>query len=330
MNWDGDEYQARFDALARAGTDVHGEASFVEAFAPTDVLDAGCGTGRVGIELDRRGIEVVGIDADASMLATARQRAPQVSWVHDDLTCVDLQRRFDVVVMAGNVPLFTPHDTVGRLVAACARHVRAGGRLVAGFQTDRHVSLDRYDTAATAAGLELDARWSTWQAAPFVAGGDYAVTVHRRPPGHPRAVLHLTTRAAWDTAHNLGHLTPEGFADEGFVHCSDLHQLPRVARLRFAGMENLVALVVSVDALGEDAPLVDEPGDPGRTERFPHVYAPLPVDAVLEALDVPPPPPADTSDVAAAVRWEVDLFEAMADMVGRTTVDLTGSDPSAG
>ncbi|MBV8961292.1 MAG: SAM-dependent methyltransferase, partial [Actinobacteria bacterium] len=61
-SWDGDEYQRRFDALAESGADVHGEATFVAAYSPASVLDAGCGTGRVGIELARRGIEVVGAD----------------------------------------------------------------------------------------------------------------------------------------------------------------------------------------------------------------------------------------------------------------------------
>ena len=70
--WDGDEYQRQFDALAASGMDVHGEADFVMRFAPATVLDAGCGSGRVAVELARRGCAVVGVDADASMLATAR------------------------------------------------------------------------------------------------------------------------------------------------------------------------------------------------------------------------------------------------------------------
>ena len=74
--WDGDEYQKRFDALAAEGVDVHGEADFVMRFAPASVLDAGCGTGRVARELARRGVAVVGVDADASMVGTARQRLP--------------------------------------------------------------------------------------------------------------------------------------------------------------------------------------------------------------------------------------------------------------
>src|SRR5580765_3334121 len=113
MTWDGDEYQARFDALAAGGVDVHGEVAFVLGLdpAPASVLDAGCGTGRVAIELARRGVEVVGVDVDASMLATARRAVPTVEWHEHDLATLDLGRTFDAVVLAGNVPLFTPPGT---------------------------------------------------------------------------------------------------------------------------------------------------------------------------------------------------------------------------
>jgi 2-polyprenyl-3-methyl-5-hydroxy-6-metoxy-1,4-benzoquinol methylase len=178
--WDGDEYQQRFDALAERGVDVHGEADFVATMAPASVLDAGCGTGRVAIELSRRGIEVVGVDADLSMIETARRRAPDVTWLHDDMTTVDLGRRFEVVVMAGNVPLFTPPGTERALVAGCARHVAPGGALVAGFQLDRSYDLEQYDADAAAAGLVVAERFATWDRDPFVAGGGYAVSVHRR------------------------------------------------------------------------------------------------------------------------------------------------------
>ena len=180
MAWDGDDYQARFDRLAAAGTDVHGEATFVRAFAPTSVLDAGCGTGRVAIELARHGIEVVGADVDPSMLATARRTAPALTWVEADLAELDLGRTFDVVVMAGNVPLFTPPGTEPALVAGVARHVAPGGVLVAGFSLGRGYAVDDHDAHAAAAGLTLLERFATWDRAPWSPGGDYAVSVHRR------------------------------------------------------------------------------------------------------------------------------------------------------
>lgn len=178
MAWDGEVYQRTYDERAAAGQDVHGEANFVQLFDPRSVLDAGCGTGRVGTELARRGIEVVGVDMDQSMLATAIARAPEVTWIMSDLTLLNLGRTFDVVLMAGNVPLFTPPGTEAALVAGVARHVSPGGLLIAGFSLGRSYSLAQYDAHAGAAGLVLVQRWGTWDRDPF-PGGEYAVSVHR-------------------------------------------------------------------------------------------------------------------------------------------------------
>ncbi|HET9730843.1 MAG TPA: class I SAM-dependent methyltransferase [Acidimicrobiia bacterium] len=182
-DFDGERFQSKFDDLAASGVDVHGEASFVASLEPSSVLDAGCGTGRVAIELARRGIAVVGVDVDESMLTTAKSRAPEIEWILHDVATLDLGRTFDVVVMAGNVPLFTPAESQAALIAGCARHVAPGGVLVAGFQTqreNRRYSIEQYDAHCAAAGLELSERYSTWDRQAFVAGGDYAVSVHRR------------------------------------------------------------------------------------------------------------------------------------------------------
>ena len=181
--WDGGDYQARFDALAAEGVDVHGEVRFVLAYEPASVLDAGCGTGRVALELARRGVEVVGVDVDPSMLATARSRGPGLRFEQADLAGAgfDLGRTFDLVVMAGNVPLFTPPGTQGAVVAGCARHLGTGGLLVAGFSLDRGYDLGAYDRHCAAAGLALVERWATWDRDPLPADGPptYAVSVHR-------------------------------------------------------------------------------------------------------------------------------------------------------
>lgn len=184
----GDEYQARFDALAAAGHDVHGEATFVLGLRPrpASVLDAGCGTGRVAIELARRGVEVVGTDVDPAMLATARRRAPDLSWVEADLTDpgFDLGRRFDAVVLAGNVLLFVRPGTEATAVERCAAHLAPGGAVVAGFSLrPGGYDLARFDADAARAGLAVAERWATWDRAPHGPGSDYAVTVLRPVPG---------------------------------------------------------------------------------------------------------------------------------------------------
>ncbi|MDZ7676538.1 MAG: class I SAM-dependent methyltransferase [Acidimicrobiales bacterium] len=179
--WDGDDYQRRMDELARSGKDMHGEARFVLALDPASVLDAGCGTGRVAVELANHVDDVVGCDVDASMLATARERGPDVEWVEADLRTMDLGRTFAVVLMAGNVPLFTSPGTQVELVAGAARHVARGGVLIAGFSTDwsdRPYDTESYDEHCAAAGLTLVERFSTWDRDPWSPTSNYAVSVH--------------------------------------------------------------------------------------------------------------------------------------------------------
>lgn len=177
--WDGEEYQRRFDELAASGSDVHGEADLVSSYGPATVLDAGCGTGRVAIELARRGVAVVGVDVDPSMIAAARRRAPELRWIESSLTELAIDDRVELVVMAGNVPLFTQPGTHAALVAGCASHLLPGGRLVAGFSLGRGYGVDEYDDHCARAGLALEDRWSTWDRAPFDDESDYAVSVHR-------------------------------------------------------------------------------------------------------------------------------------------------------
>jgi SAM-dependent methyltransferase len=177
-DWDGEDYQARIDALGYRGTDVHGEADFVSLFHPASVLDAGCGTGRVAIELDRRGTDVVGVDLDDSMLAVARRRGAGLTWVRSDLGALVLDRVFEVVVMAGNVPLFTPPENRAALVVGCARHVAPQGRLVAGFQLSSEYDTQAYDAHCSQAGMVLVERWATWDRLPFTLDSSYAVSVH--------------------------------------------------------------------------------------------------------------------------------------------------------
>lgn len=178
----GDEYDARWRALEAAGQSIHGEADFICRFEPSSVLDAGCGTGRVAIELARRGIDVVGVDLDPNMLDSARAKAPQIEWVEHDLVSVDVGRTFDVVAMPGNVMIFVQPGSEAAVVANMARHLAPGGRLISGFQLDHAYGLDDYERDAEAAGLEAVALYSTWNGDEFDRDdpGDYAVLVHRR------------------------------------------------------------------------------------------------------------------------------------------------------
>jgi SAM-dependent methyltransferase len=187
----GDRFDRQFDALASTGRDVHGEAGFVSSLGVGSVLDAGCGTGRVAIELARRGLEVAGVDLDATMLDTARLKAPELSWHCADLADpeLDLGRQFDAVVMAGNVMIFVTPGTEGAVLETAVRHLRRPGIVVSGFSLrSGGLSVAEYDRLAASAGLSLAGRWSTWDRSPFTDGDAYVVSLHRdnsNPNGSP-------------------------------------------------------------------------------------------------------------------------------------------------
>ncbi|MDP9394354.1 MAG: class I SAM-dependent methyltransferase [Actinomycetota bacterium] len=191
---DGERYAARFADLAASGTDVHGEARFVAALLPAGarVLDAGCGTGRVAVRLAELGYDCVGVDLDESMLAVAGRTRPDLTWLHADLATLDLPAlgvhgAFDAAVMAGNIVPLVAEGTEASVVDRLAAHICPGGYVVAGFGLDdahlphgaARVSLSSYDEWCSAAGLELERRFATWDGDAYDGGG-YAVSVHRR------------------------------------------------------------------------------------------------------------------------------------------------------
>ncbi len=183
-------YVDRFRRLAAEGADLAGEARLLDAMLPrgSRVLDAGCGTGRVGAELAARGHEVVGVDADAALVAAAQSDHPGPAWLVADLAVLDLAaagqaRPFDAAVLAGNVMPYVAQGTERAVLARIAAHLRPDGFVVVGFGTDRGYALADFDAHSAAAGLVLEHRFATWDLGPWQDGAPFAVTVLRKPVG---------------------------------------------------------------------------------------------------------------------------------------------------
>ncbi len=188
-SWNPSGYDEAWTQLAAAGRDPHGEVAFLERLherypdVTGPILDAGCGTGRVAIELARRGHQTAGTDIDADMLGHARAKAPHLQWHLGNLATVDLARRFGVVMMAGNVILFVEAEDRPAAIANVARHIETGGLFVAGFQLargDGRVPVADWDAWTASAGLDLVERWATWNDDLWVSTSDYVVSVHQR------------------------------------------------------------------------------------------------------------------------------------------------------
>jgi SAM-dependent methyltransferase len=99
------------------------------------VLELGCGGGtRETRELAAR-FELTGVDLSQRQLERARERVPEATFVHGDLTSIDFDAgSFDAVV-AFYVLNHVPRDLLAPLLARVQRWLADGGYLMAAFGT---------------------------------------------------------------------------------------------------------------------------------------------------------------------------------------------------
>ncbi|MBO3739315.1 class I SAM-dependent methyltransferase [Actinoplanes flavus] len=174
-------YIDRFRAMAARGDDLAGEARMIDAMVPRGarILDAGCGTGRVGGHLAASGHDVTGVDLDPELIAEARAQHPGPHWQVGDLSELDLPDRYDVIVCAGNVMTFAGPSTRVEILRRFAAHLADGGRAVIGFGAGRGYEFDEFLTDAATAGLTPDLLLGTWDLRPFGPDSDFLVAVLR-------------------------------------------------------------------------------------------------------------------------------------------------------
>lgn len=188
---DSRSYLAHFARLASEGADLEGEARFVDAMAPrgATILDAGCGAGRLTAALTRMGHRALGVDRDPLLVAAAQDEHPDTPYAVRDLLGVTPgwlvaeghPAAYDLVVLAGNVLVFLAPGTEHTVLERLRDVLHPGGRLVAGFATDRDYTVADLDRDAAAAGLRVDARFATWHLDPWTDESGWAVTILSRP-----------------------------------------------------------------------------------------------------------------------------------------------------
>lgn len=171
-------YIQRWKRIAAEGNDIDGEARLIDAIAPRGarILDAGCGTGRLGGYLAHAGHTVVGVDLDPQLIAAAKEDFPEdelpVTWLVQNLAELDIRtasgerQEFDIIVSAGNVMAFLGTAERKPALKCLHEHLSDTGRLVVGFGAGRGWEFAEFIKMARREGLALRQRYSSWDLQP--------------------------------------------------------------------------------------------------------------------------------------------------------------------
>lgn len=96
-------------------------------------------------------------------------------------------------------------------------------------------------------------------------------------------IYHLTTTKDWNAAKQKGYYEHPSLKDEGFIHCSQDHQVAAVLERYFSGQKDLVKLVIDTDKL--TSKFVFD-WSPSTADTFPHVYGPINSEAVIDVISL--------------------------------------------
>ncbi len=94
-------------------------------------------------------------------------------------------------------------------------------------------------------------------------------------------IYHVTTAGEWEAAKQKGFYEHPSLKAEGFIHCSQEHQVAAVLDRYFAGQSGLVKLVIDTDRLTSHY-VFD--WSPSTQDTFPHIYGPINTGAVTDVI----------------------------------------------
>jgi uncharacterized protein (DUF952 family) len=102
-------------------------------------------------------------------------------------------------------------------------------------------------------------------------------------------ILHITSRVEWQAAQARGDYCAPSLETEGFIHMSTSKQVLHVANAFYRGQSGLVLLVVDETRVRSrvkwEAPAGAPASGISQDDKFPHIYGPLNLDAVVQVLD---------------------------------------------
>ena len=109
-------------------------------------------------------------------------------------------------------------------------------------------------------------------------------------------IYHIAIQAEWDARKDLPTYVPDRYWKDGFIHCSELQQLERLADHNLRGRSDLLLLEIQPTKLQPETRYKQ-----GSRERYPHICGPINKDAITKTVAVPCNPDGLCSGVFDAI-----------------------------
>jgi trans-aconitate methyltransferase len=233
-NWDPVAYDTRFSFVSQLAEDLVG---LLDPQRGEHIVDLGCGTGALAAAIAAQGAEVLGIDADAAMIATARTEHPELRFEVTSAYDFTVDTPVDAVFSNAALHWMTrPEDVLVRVAAA----LRPNGRFVAELGGAHNT--DRVSSALRAAlerhGIPRQEQARPWY---FPSPAEYTTLLERHG---------FEVRALW----HFERFTPLAPGEHSLGDWLTLFASPFLASL---ASEERAAVIDEVEAATRDALYVD-------------------------------------------------------------------------
>ncbi len=172
------------------------------------VLDAGCGTGQLLARARQDGHtgHLTGLDPAPGMLAVARARRDDITWVQGDVRALHLRRTFELITMTGHAfQVLLGDDDIRAALDGFHHHLAPGGRLIFEIRNRAARAWERWIPALT----------RTLVRAP--GGEDYEVAYEFRGTREPGLVDYATIFRSRATGEVFVSPSTLHFADPGHL-----------------------------------------------------------------------------------------------------------------
>ncbi len=109
MEWNSSLYDKKHDFVAEYGKDL---LTYIPDHPAQSILDLGCGTGTLTIQLAELGSRVMGVDSSPSMIEKARERFPGLTFQICDALALPFEAEWDVIFSNAVFHWISDHDTL--------------------------------------------------------------------------------------------------------------------------------------------------------------------------------------------------------------------------